>query len=134
MSEKYQNKLTYESLNELVYLEKIVKETLRKWPPSVSVQREAKADYKVPNSKLVIEKGCAVMIPVYGIHHDPDIYPNPDLFDPSRFDADQSKGRHTFAFLPFGEGPRGWSQIFSDGDENLPRQAVDELLFHFGLR
>lgn len=105
--ENHQKKLTYECLNELVYLEKIVKESLRKWPPSVSIQREARVDYKVPNSMLVIEKGCAVMIPVYGIHHDPDIYPNPDLFDPSRFDADQIEDRHAYAFLPFGEGPRG---------------------------
>lgn len=103
---KHQNELTYESISELTFCDKIVKETLRKWPPSVSVQREASANYKVPNSKHVIEKGCPIMVPVYGIHHDPSIYPEPDTFDPSRFDADQVEKRHPFAFLPFGEGPR----------------------------
>lgn len=104
---KNQNQLTYKAVNELNYVDKIVKETLRKWPPSVSVQREASANYKVPNSKIIIEKGCAIMVPVYGIHHDESIYPNPGKFDPSRFDAEEAEKRHQFAFLPFGEGPRG---------------------------
>lgn len=98
--------LTYESVNELDYIEKIVNETLRKWPPSASVQREAAANYKVPNSKIVIEKGCAIIVPVYGIHHDETIYPEPEKFDPSRFDAEEVEKRHPFAFLPFGSGPR----------------------------
>ena len=103
---KYQNQLTYEAMSELNFVEKIIRETLRKWPPSVSVQREAVANYKVPNSKHVIEKGCAIMVPVYAIHHDENIYPEPENFDPSRFDADEVEKRHPFAFLPFGDGPR----------------------------
>lgn len=101
-----QNELTYESVNEMTYIDKIIDETLRKWPPSVTVQREASADYKVPNSKHVIEKGCAVIVPVYGIHHDESIYPEPEKFDPSRFDAVEVEKRHPFAYLPFGTGPR----------------------------
>lgn len=101
-----ENQLTYKAIDELNFLDQIVRETLRKWPPSVSVQREAADDYEVPNTKFVIEKGCAIMIPVYGIHHDESIYPEPENFDPTRFDADKVEERHPFAFLPFGDGPR----------------------------
>lgn len=104
--EKHHHQLSYESINDMNFIEKIIKETLRKWPPSVSVQRESVANYKVPNTKIVIEKGCAIMVPVYGIHHDPEIYPNPQVFDPSRFDEAEVAKRHQFSFLPFGVGPR----------------------------
>ena len=105
--EKTHGEFTYDAISEMSYIEKVINETLRKWPPSVSVQRETTANYKVPNSKVVLEKGTAVIVPVYGFHHDPKIYPEPEKFDPSRFDADQIEKRHPFAWLPFGEGPRG---------------------------
>lgn len=46
------------------------------------------------------------MIPIYGVHHDPQIYPNPDEFRPERFLGDELKARPPIAFLPFGAGPR----------------------------
>ncbi|EDW32573.1 GL10370 [Drosophila persimilis] len=46
------------------------------------------------------------VLAVHSIHHDPEIYPQPEHFDPSRFEADQVKSRHPMAYLPFGDGPR----------------------------
>ena len=46
------------------------------------------------------------MVPIFAIHHDPDIYPDPDKFDPERFSDENKKNRHSMAFIPFGEGPR----------------------------
>lgn len=104
---KHQNKLTYEAVSDLEFIDTIVKETLRMWPPSVTVQREAAVNYKVPNTNFIVERGCAIIVPVYGIHHDPEIYPEPEKFDPTRFNHDEVAKRHPFSFLPFGEGPRG---------------------------
>lgn len=46
------------------------------------------------------------MIPVYAVHHDPEIYPDPLKFMPERFDPEEVQKRPSCTFLPFGDGPR----------------------------
>lgn len=53
-----------------------------------------------------MKKGDHIYIPLVGIHHDPDIYPDPDRFDPDRMTAEKKKARHPCSFIPFGMGPR----------------------------
>lgn len=68
--------------------------------------RGATEDYLVKDSKKpqIIPRGLTVVIPVYAIQHDPEIYPEPEKFDPDRFLPDEENKRHPYAFLPFGEG------------------------------
>lgn len=47
-----------------------------------------------------------VQIPIWGLHMDPEFYPNPDAFDPERFSDEEKAKRPDFAYLPFGDGPR----------------------------
>lgn len=81
-------------------------ESLRKYPIFDNLLRVSRDTYQVPNSKIVLEKGTRVIVPVIGIHRDTDIYPEPMKFDPDRFSKENVAARHPYSFLPFGEGPR----------------------------
>lgn len=102
----HNNVIDYEALMEMTYLNQVFNETLRMYPPVGNLIRMSINDYKIPNTELVIPKNIMVTIPVYGIHMDPEIYPNPKKFDPDRFSHENTQNRHPYAFLPFGEGPR----------------------------
>ncbi|XP_016990153.1 probable cytochrome P450 6a14 [Drosophila rhopaloa] len=101
-----EGELNYDALAEMKYLDQVVAETLRKHPLLPHLIRECNRDYKVPNTDIVLDKGITALIPVHNIHHDPEIYPDPEKFDPSRFDPEEVKSRHPMAYLPFGDGPR----------------------------
>lgn len=63
-------------------------------------------NYKIPDSNVLIEEGMPILIPVFGIHRDPQHYEKPDEFYPEHFTEEAKAGRHHYAYLPFGEGPR----------------------------
>ncbi|XP_018321417.1 probable cytochrome P450 6a14 [Agrilus planipennis] len=102
----HDGKITYEAIQEMTYMDKCINETLRKYPPLPVTPRRCTKDYKVPDSDLVIEKGRSVLIPIYGIQHDPEYYPDPEKFDPERFSEENKNKRPPVTFIPFGEGPR----------------------------
>lgn len=68
--------------------------------------RQCLSDYKIPNSKHVIEKGTQIMIPTFGFNYDEKYWKNPQAFDPDRFTAEEVAKRPSMVFMPFGEGPR----------------------------
>ncbi|XP_055684913.1 probable cytochrome P450 6a14 [Lutzomyia longipalpis] len=103
---KYGGKFTYEATMEMTYLDQVINETMRKYPPLGSLTRRVTQDYQVPGTKCVLKKDIRVIIPVHAIQNDPEIFPDPDKFDPERFSAENVKNRHSAAFLPFGDGPR----------------------------
>jgi cytochrome P450 family 6 len=104
--QKFNGELNYESMNEMKYVLQVLNESLRKYPPATELNRLVESDYTESTTGFVFKKGTSLFIPVYAIHHDPEYYPNPDVFDPNRFSEEQVKARHPYAFLPFGEGPR----------------------------
>ena len=69
-------------MNQLPYLDMVIQETLRIFPPAVRFDRTCKEDYEVFGLK--IPKGVTVSVPVYAIHHDPEYYPEPEKFIPER--------------------------------------------------
>ncbi|KAK5646508.1 hypothetical protein RI129_004972 [Pyrocoelia pectoralis] len=96
--------IKYSTIQNMKYLNMVVKETLRKYPPLPFLQRKCVSDYKVPNEDFIIEEGTTVYISSLGLHHDKKHFPNPELFDPERF-ADKTT-ENTFSYIPFGKGPR----------------------------
>lgn len=95
----------YELLAKLDYLEAFLLETLRIYPPVSRVDRMCTKSYQLANT-LPISAGEVVAIPIYGIHMDADIYPEPEQFRPERFMGDEKKDRSSHLFLAFGAGPR----------------------------
>ncbi|XP_023712683.1 probable cytochrome P450 6a14 [Cryptotermes secundus] len=103
---KHEGKITYEAIQEMEYLDKVVAETLRKYPPVQNLNRECTKAYKIPDTDIVLEKGILTVIPVFALHHDPKYYPDPERFDPERFSEEEKAKRQHYVYLPFGEGPR----------------------------
>lgn len=87
-----------------------ITESLRKYPLVPFLDRECGRDWKFPDStehsNVTLPRGTATYIPVYGIHHDPQYYADPQRFDPERFTQENVKKRHQFTYLPFGGGLR----------------------------
>ncbi|XP_043482165.1 probable cytochrome P450 6a14 [Leptopilina heterotoma] len=98
--------LSYDSLNSMPYLHQCVSETMRLYPGLTFFNRKCTKDIDLPTTNLHVKKGVDVVIPVLGIHLDPEIYPDPLKFDPERFTPENIAARHSYAYLPFGEGPR----------------------------
>ncbi|KAG5328855.1 CP6K1 protein, partial [Acromyrmex heyeri] len=99
-------KITYNMVMSLPYLDMVVSEILRMYPPLPFLDRITKETYKVPNSDLVLEKGTPIYISLLGMHYDPEYYPTPDKFDPERFTEENKRNRPPYVYLPFGNGPR----------------------------
>ncbi|KAL7297660.1 hypothetical protein TKK_0009326 [Trichogramma kaykai] len=98
-------KLTYDGIKKMKYLDMVMKETLRKYPPGSVLVRKSGASYTFSSKKVQIPKDITVMIPVWAIQRDPQIYPDPEKYDPERFSEENEKSRHPMNYLPFGDGP-----------------------------
>ncbi|KAJ8718428.1 hypothetical protein PYW08_002665 [Mythimna loreyi] len=102
----HNGEVTYDTIKDMKYMNKVFDETLRMYSISEPLLRKATKDYKVPGTDLVIEKNTTVLISPRGIQYDEKYYPKPEVFNPDRFDAEEVAKRHPCAYLPFGIGPR----------------------------
>ncbi|XP_055585112.1 cytochrome P450 9e2-like [Uranotaenia lowii] len=106
-----ENNPTYEQIQNLQYLNAVVCESLRKWPPLPATDRICVKNYTIinPDSQLSlhdIEVDRPVWIPIYCFHHDPQYFPEPEVFNPNRFLDPNRNAINEAAFMPFGVGPR----------------------------
>ncbi|XP_076299221.1 cytochrome P450 6a2-like isoform X2 [Lasioglossum baleicum] len=104
--DKNKGELKYEQLKEMRYLNLVFRETMRKYPAAPLISRKSTADYCFEGTKLTIPKGTDIWIPLFTIHRNPKVYPNPDAFIPERFTEDAVQARNPMNDIPFGEGPR----------------------------
>ncbi|MEZ4251820.1 MAG: cytochrome P450 [Polyangiales bacterium] len=93
------------TLGRLTYVEQVVKEAMRLYPPAWIIERDALEDDVLP-SGAKLPKGQTVAVCTYALHRNPRLWESPEGFDPDRFSPERSAGRSKFAYLPFGAGPR----------------------------
>lgn len=96
--------ITLESLMKAEYSQMVLSETMRLYPPAWILDRVAHAPDAIKNVK--IGKGDLIGIYVYGTHRSELLWPEPERFKPERFRKDQTKEHHSYAYHPFGGGPR----------------------------
>ena len=101
-------------IKNLVYLQAIIKETLRLYPPSpILALRAAMEDCTLSNGYHVTP-GTRLLINVWQIHHDERVWTNPDEFQPERFltsHKDLDLRGQNYELLPFGAGRRACSGV-----------------------
>ena len=93
---------TAEDLPRLVWTDRVVREVLRMWPSAPTTVRQAPEGDRVLGFDL--PPGAVALLSPYATHHSPELWPEPDRFDPERF-ADPLPGGHRYAWFPFGAGP-----------------------------
>src|SRR6202167_5487030 len=97
--------LSYSDVPKFEFAAQVIQEALRLYPPFWMVDRMALSDDRVGD--LAIPRGSTVVVFIYGVHHSPQYWPNPESFDPERFSKANEKLHPACAYLPFGAGPRG---------------------------
>ncbi|MBI3698978.1 MAG: cytochrome P450 [Afipia sp.] len=99
-------KPTFQQVTQLHYISKILKETLRMWPPAPAYGVSPLKD-EVIGGKYKLKKGTFVTVLVMALHRDPKVWgPNPDKFDPENFSREVESKRPANAWKPFGNGQR----------------------------
>ncbi|XP_076349641.1 cytochrome P450 3A8-like isoform X2 [Tachypleus tridentatus] len=96
----------YEAVSSMKYLDAVVCESIRIYPPAAFGKRCALEDYTFDDIGLTIPKDTPVRFPIYAMHHDPKNFPDPEKFDPDRFLPENKSNIIPYTYMPFGAGPR----------------------------
>ncbi|XP_045448676.1 cytochrome P450 9e2-like [Melitaea cinxia] len=106
------NKVTLQSIQNMEYMDMVISETLRLWPPRTNLQRLCTKDINIgkPNptatADYIVRRGETITIPIWAIHRDPNLFPNPNKFDPERFSEENKAKINPMSYMPFGAGSR----------------------------
>ncbi len=98
---------TIDDVKKLQNATMVVEETMRLYPPVWVFERRAlEADRVGVDGAFEIPKDATVGIAPFALHRSPSLWDNPEGFDPTRFAPEAKEGRHKYAYMPFGGGPR----------------------------
>ncbi|XP_029102591.1 cytochrome P450 3A30-like [Scleropages formosus] len=96
--------VTYDELMQMKYLDMVFNETMRIFPVGGRIERVCKKTVEI--NGITIPKDTIVMIPIYPLHRDPDLWTDPEVFKPERFCKENKESIDPYAYMPFGAGPR----------------------------
>ncbi|MBW2461811.1 MAG: cytochrome P450 [Deltaproteobacteria bacterium] len=91
-------------VSSLVYTERVLKESMRLYPPAWTIGREVAEAFELRGRQ--IPKGAQLLSSQWIVHRDPRWFPNPEAFDPDRWLPERTATLPRFAYFPFGGGPR----------------------------
>jgi cytochrome P450 len=95
---------TVKDIPNLEYTERVFAESMRLYPPAWAIGRQAMNDCKIGD--YVIPAGSSMLMSQYLMHRDPRYFPEPERFDPERWNPQEKAKRPRFSYFPFGGGPR----------------------------
>jgi cytochrome P450 len=96
---------TVDDIPKLQYTEKVLRESMRLYPPVWTMGRYVENDYLV--GEFTIPAGSSILMSQYVMHHDPRYYEEPEHFNPDRWTAKFKTDLPRFSYFPFGGGIRG---------------------------
>jgi cytochrome P450/NADPH-cytochrome P450 reductase len=123
--------LQYDDLLAMPYVTKVIKEVLRVYPPQPVTIRRSLKDGML--GRYRVRKGDLILVGSLAAQRDPRFWgPDPDRFDPSRFDADEVVDRPRHAFIPFSVGRR--QCMAQEVSFMMLRVVLFEISKHYRLR
>ncbi|RZC32482.1 p450 domain containing protein, partial [Asbolus verrucosus] len=100
----YRKEIHFGDIQQLKYLDIVIKEAHRLYPPVPLIERSLEEDCTIDG--VTIPKDTNISIFLYGMNYSSEVYPQPEVFDPERFLPENQGIRHNFAYVPFSAGPR----------------------------
>lgn len=95
---------TMDDVREFEYVEWVINEAMRLYPPVYALFREATDDVELLDYE--IPDGSMIMLSQWAVHRSPTHWDDPEQFRPERWAGTDHSDRHRFAYFPFGGGPR----------------------------
>lgn len=95
----------YADVEPLTFTRMVLEESMRLYPPAWGFSRLALGPDRIGD--YAVAKGSIVFVIPFVVHRRPNLWPEPERFDPERFAPGRDAARHRFAYIPFGGGPRG---------------------------
>lgn len=97
--------ISFEDVSKLKYTQMVLMESMRLYPPSWAIGRQAIKDYTIDN-KYIVPSGSVLIMSQYIVHRDSRYFSQPDTFYPERWTSEFRSSIPRFSYFPFGGGPR----------------------------